>query len=37
VFVDEHEVADFDLGEVRAEGVDPEVFWVQGVSQGCRC
>ena len=33
VLVDEDEVADFDLREVRAEGVDPEVLGVQGVAE----
>lgn len=34
VLVDEDEVRDADLREVRAERVDPEVLWVEGVAEG---
>lgn len=34
VLVDEDEIAHADLREVRAERVDPEVFWVEGITEG---
>lgn len=34
VLVDEDEITDADLREVCAEGVDPEMFWVDGVAEG---
>lgn len=32
--IDEHEIRHSDLREVRAQGVDPEMLWVERISQG---